>query len=381
MAIDSLKKNVSDFKVKKDLLSEKESIMSIDITRVDELLLSVGDADAEVSDAFQGLKRGMDLDIQETVEERAQLEQVRKDIKQEIYGEQEKLDAAQTRLERLTGKRYAGTAGDALRKTDDRFAQFQELLSELEEDPMEGAGAGPDSKPNSIVSIDGKSYRTDDNGKPHMERGPDGEYHVLPNSNYTVNGYYYQTDSQGRIVHAEGTLKAKDGARKALNAKVSDMGPDDQRGHIIGDLLNGSNQNDNLVAQLGTVNQGYYKILEMEFASMYSEHHEVYGNYSISYDSGTMRPSSITVDYAIDGGSLIPQASLFEKLEIDQLASYSSFEGELLELQDQGHEVLCNYSVVFSNYKNDCWITVEYSIDGGMPFSRDFKNRRRQDRI
>ena len=59
------------------------------------------------------------------------------------------------------------------------------------------------------------------------------------------------------------------------------MGDNDQRGHIIADIFGGSNQNDNLVAQLQPVNQGSYKILENCLADLSRSQNQVHGNYMI----------------------------------------------------------------------------------------------------
>src|SRR5699024_22359 len=124
------------------------------------------------------------------------------------------------------------------KKCDDLLAELDDMLAEIEADG-DGIGGATDTpgRSSNIIKIDGDSYRVDDNGKPHMKRGEDKEYHVLPNTKYVVNGYTYQSDDKGRIIHVEGNLVVKDGERASLNAKVADMGDNDQRGHIIADIF------------------------------------------------------------------------------------------------------------------------------------------------
>ena len=205
-----------------------------------------------------------------------------------------------------------------------------------------------------------------------MKRGKDNEYHVLPNTKYTVNGYTYQSDEKGRIIHCEGSLKVKDGSRASLNAKVSGMGKRDQRGHILADIFGGSNQNDNLVAQLQSINQGAYKTLELNLASMVSSGHAVYGDYTLDYPTSSKRPSAITVIYSIDGGMPVSQVDTFSKFGLTDIAGYTDFENNLLNLREQGNTVDCNYSVVFSNNRNTCWVFVEYTVNGGFPMVTQF---------
>ena len=203
-----------------------------------------------------------------------------------------------------------------------------------------------------------------------MKRDSDGQYYVLPNITYTVNGYMYQTDEHGRVVHAEGKLKLKDGKRNPLNSQVPDKKPGDHRGHIIADRFDASNMNDNLIAMRGDVNQNAYKLLEDQLASLCKEHSVYYEN-DILYDQNTKRPSWIIVNYSIDNGSLVSQKDLVEKLGIKNQEGYDVLEKKLSSLYEQGSSVKCWYSVTFSNNSQDFYVTVNYSIDGEDPISRD----------
>lgn len=333
MALDFLKSSVSEYKEKKeDLKTQKDDL-------------------AERSE---------------------QLNQERLEILRQINSEQQKLSTVQKKIDRLSGKKYTDGFDVVSKKCDDLLAELDDMIAEIQADDEIHAAIDAPGKINNIVKIDGDSYRVDDNGNPHMKRGTDKEYHVLPNTKYTVNGYTYQSDENGRIIHGEGNLSVKDGERAALNAKVSDMRETDQRGHIIADIFGGSNQNDNLVAQLQSMNQGSYKVLESSLSDLIRSQNQVHGNYTIEYADHSSRPSAVTVNYSINGGTPVSQFDTFSKLGLQDTDSFMEFENDLIAMRERGHKVACNYSVVFSNDFDTCWLIVEHTVDDSYPIVTQF---------
>ena len=163
----------------------------------------------------------------------------------------------------------------------------------------------PTFEPNSKVNIDGNYYRTDDKGNIHMyydKDDKDAPWKLVPDNKYTVNGYEYTTDSKERIVEAKGTITPRDDSRDSLNAKVEDMKENDQRGHVIADVNNGSNRIDNLVAMDKDLNTGKYEDLEKELNKA-AKDHDVKATYTLIYNENndTKRPDAIAVNYTIDG--------------------------------------------------------------------------------
>ena len=373
MALDSLKSSVSEYKDKKIDLTTQRDELTIEIEKADDLVSGASRLDESVQREIKKVRESFDVHEEELLEKSEQLEQERLDIKRQIDSEQQKLSTVQKKIDGLSGKKYTGGVDAVSKKCDDLLAELDDMLAEIEADG-DGIGGATDTpgKSSNILKIDGDSYRVDDNGKPHMKRGEDKEYHVLPNTKYVVNGYTYQSDDKGRIIHVEGNLVVKDGERASLNAKVADMGDNDQRGHIIADIFGGSNQNDNLVAQLQPVNQGSYKILENCLADLSRSQNQVHGNYTIEYGDSSSRPSAITVNYSINEGVPMSQLDTFSKLGLQDTESFTEFENNLVALREQGHSVECNYSVVFSNDHDRCWLIVEHMVDGGYPISTQF---------
>lgn len=373
MALDSLKSSVSEYKDKRADLTTQKDDLTIEIEKADDLVSGASRLDESVQREIKNVRESFEVHEEELLEMSEQLEQERLDIQRQINREQQKLSTVQKKIDGLSGKKYTDGLDAVSKKCDDLLAELDDMLAEIEADGDSiGSVVDTPGKSSNIIKIDGDYYRVDDNGKPHMKRGEDKEYHVLPNTKYVVNGYTYQSDDKGRIIHVEGNLVVKDGERASLNAKVADMGDNDQRGHIIADIFGGSNQNDNLVAQLQLVNQGSYKILENCLTDLSRSQNQVYGNYTIEYGDSSSRPSAITVNYSINGGAPTSQLDTFSKLGLQDTADFTEFENNLVALREQGHDVQCNYSVVFSNDYDRCWLTVEHTVDGGYPISTQF---------
>lgn len=372
MALDSLKSGVSDYKDRKTELLKQKDDWTAEVDKVDDLVSCASSLDDNVQTALKEVRDSFQIEGDILAEASDQLEREKLDLLKLINCEQEKLSTVQKKIDGLSGKKYTGGLDSVSQHCDALLAELDEMLADL--DVNDGIGAAMDApkRSSNIVKIDGCSYRVDDHGNIHMKRGDDKEYHVLPNTRYVVNGYTYQSDENGRIVHAEGNLTVKNGERASLNAKVSGMGANDQRGHIIADIFGGSNQNDNLVAQLQPINQGAYKVLESNLVDLVSSNHQVYGDYAIDYQGDTDRPSAITVSYSVDGGQPISQIDTFTKLGLLDVDGFSEFEKNCLALHQQGHSVNCNYRVVFSNDHNRCWLFVEHTVDDGFPVLTQF---------
>lgn len=372
MALDFLKNSVSEYKEKKEDLKTQMDDLEPEMEKVDALISGVSGLDESVRRELKKVRESFEVYEDELAERSEQLNQERLEIQRQINSEQQKLSTVQKKIEGLSGKKYTDGFDVVSQKCDDLLAELDDMIAEIHADDGIHAAMDAPGKINNIVKIDGVSYRVDDNGNPHMKRGTDKEYHVLPNTQYTVNGYTYQSDENGRIIHGEGNLSVKDGERAALNAKVSDMRDTDQRGHIIADIFGGSNQNDNLVAQLQSINQGSYKVLESSLSELIRSQNQVHGNYTIEYADHSSRPSAVTVNYSINDGIPVSQLDTFSKLGLQDADSFMEFENDLITMREQGHEVACNYSVVFSNDFDACWLIVEYTVDDSYPIVTQF---------
>ena len=131
---------------------------------------------------------------------------------------------------------------------------------------------------------------------------------LIKNNTYEINGYSYTTDEMGRITSAEGKahLKTHEGRLDIKDSKET-VGrghalETDDRGHIIGDQLDGSNGMENLVAQDSGINKGAYKALEDRIAGMVKEGKNVEIKVEPIYgDKFSYRPTEIKYTYTVEG--------------------------------------------------------------------------------
>ena len=151
------------------------------------------------------------------------------------------------------------------------------------------------------TDLQNKTY-TDDNNKAYRVND-----RLIPNNTYEINGYKYETDQKERIKSVEGKLQLKQhNDRLTIKDKMSDIGKGyekntDDRFHLIGDNLNGSNGMENMVAGDAKLNRGEYNKLEQQLAKAVSEGKDVYMKVDMNYPGKSFRPDSFLVNYSIDG--------------------------------------------------------------------------------
>jgi len=147
-----------------------------------------------------------------------------------------------------------------------------------------------------------KRIYVDDNGKEYRV-GND----LIPNNTFEINGYKTKTDDLGRIVSKEGTIHLKEHKGKLpIKDSMESIGkgderPGDDRGHLIGDQLGGSNGLENLVPQDAKINQNDYKAMENNLADEVKKGKEVYIKVEPIYNGDSRRPTEIAVTYTIEG--------------------------------------------------------------------------------
>ena len=195
--------------------------------------------------------------------------------------------------------------GDGVNNGDQTENQpdTDEVTDDPDTDEVDTYTDGDHLKPNSIVTTPEGRFRTDDNGNIHMYYDKENaQWKLIPNNSYDSNGYHYETDESGRITHVEGNLRLNPDGRQSLNAKLEDMKPGDERGHIIADVFCGSNQIDNLVPQTFEVNRVEYKAMENEINAFLKEgqehpelNREVRAEYEMIYSDDTKRPKELCV--------------------------------------------------------------------------------------
>lgn len=160
-----------------------------------------------------------------------------------------------------------------------------------------------DSYPsNSIVYVDGKKSKTDDNGKIYSENG-----NLKPNCEYILNGFKYKTDANGRIINAQGDVKLpigkRDNSGMIMNSK--DKLSTDHKGHVIGHQLGGVESEGNLVPQDGELNNTEYRKLENYLAKLKADGHDVKIDVKLCYKGDSDRPDSFRVKYTVDGKTYV----------------------------------------------------------------------------
>lgn len=158
-------------------------------------------------------------------------------------------------------------------------------------------------KPNSEIDKNGVKYLTDDSGKIYREGN-----RLLTNRKYEINGYSYETDAKGRIVSASGNLhlKGSEEGRSPIRDSMPTIGrgdalETDHRGHLIGDVFDGGNGMENIIAMDGKVNQGAYKQLEIKWKKALESNSHVEVKIKPIYKDGSARPDQFAVLDIIDG--------------------------------------------------------------------------------
>ena len=146
------------------------------------------------------------------------------------------------------------------------------------------------------------TFATDDHRKIYAQNGI-----LLSSTTFTLNGYTYHTDVYGRIIHAYGYVHLRAGNRKRIRANMQDIAhgyaaPNDDRGHIIADLLDGSNLLGNFFPQNSRINRGIYQRRERSIAELVRAGIEVQYQVCLVYaDTVSYRPDLIiTVAYYDD---------------------------------------------------------------------------------
>lgn len=177
----------------------------------------------------------------------------------------------------------------------------------LDSDKNTNKGDAEDSEnkktypPNSTLEIDGKECKTDDNGEIYSIDGK-----LKPNCEYTLNGFKYKTDSKGRIINAQGDVKLPKSERdQNPDIKSKDKKPDDDKGHIIGHQIGGTETEGNLVPQNKVLNRGEYNKLEKQLAKLKAEGHDVKVEVTLKYKGDSDRPDSFRVKYTVDGKTYV----------------------------------------------------------------------------
>ncbi len=186
---------------------------------------------------------------------------------------------------------------DAPKEIGENSAKAQDIPQEI--------GENNDIQPNTVFEVDGTKHYTDDNGEVYRV-----DNDLVADNTYEINGYKYETDDQGRIVSAEGKIQLKSRDRLTIKDSMENIGRGDEkntddRSHIIGDNLNGSNGLENIVAGDASLNRGDYNKLEAQLAKEVSAGKEVYMRVDLDYPGKSYRPDSFIVSYSINGEEFV----------------------------------------------------------------------------
>ncbi len=139
---------------------------------------------------------------------------------------------------------------------------------------------------------------------------------LAPDVEYTSpSGHAYKTDSERRITSVEGELKIGDAKRNPYaQRKAGENGPngrndrndrlkDDDGGHLIASMFEGSGDIDNLVAMNSQINRsgGKWYSLEQEWAKALADGKTVKVKIEPKYAEDNIRPISFDIEYEING--------------------------------------------------------------------------------
>ena len=137
----------------------------------------------------------------------------------------------------------------------------------------------------------------------HMEV-VDGIKVLKPSIVYLKNGYTYYTDADRNITKVSGIIELNDAkripsAQKAIVQRTGIPG-EDQGGHLIAKIFNGSGDIDNLVAMDRVVNQSEYRRVENAIKKAVMEGNVVSVEIEV-IRNGSKRPSEFKFSYSING--------------------------------------------------------------------------------
>ncbi|MGE4457596.1 MAG: DNA/RNA non-specific endonuclease, partial [Arcobacteraceae bacterium] len=130
-----------------------------------------------------------------------------------------------------------------------------------------------------------------------------------PNTAYQLdNGHTYVTNTNGNVDFVEADLSKITMDRN--NYQQSNVGRSgnigDQGGHLIASSLGGAGDKINLVPMASVLNNGTWKKMESDLAKALDAGKNVSVKIDVGYpDGGGVRPNSFTVNYSIDGGKPI----------------------------------------------------------------------------
>ncbi|MGL5084877.1 MAG: DNA/RNA non-specific endonuclease [Clostridium sp.] len=96
----------------------------------------------------------------------------------------------------------------------------------------------------------------------------------------------------------------KNAKRNDYAQKVAGRGDrldDDQGGHLIASIFNGSGDLDNLVPMNGNLNQSAWKIMENAWSKALNKGDIIEVKIDVIYTGISQRPSSFRIEYTING--------------------------------------------------------------------------------
>ncbi|KEO81578.1 DNA/RNA non-specific endonuclease [Tumebacillus flagellatus] len=158
-----------------------------------------------------------------------------------------------------------------------------------------------------MVKAMGPKYGSDRGGGGEQYTREGRKKVLKPNNQYESNGYLYTTDDQGRIVKVEGELDfgtAKRNKYAQGNDFKGDRLQNDDGGHLIASMFNGSGNLDNLVPMnkdINRVNGKWYNLEQMWKRALEAEPPKnVRVTIQPIYEGSSQRPISFKVTYKID---------------------------------------------------------------------------------
>lgn len=158
-------------------------------------------------------------------------------------------------------------------------------------------------KPNHIIAKGGNKLS---NGKIQTkDTNPFLTLKNIPNSNYVVDNTRYLTDNHGRVEKVSANLELYARGRNSTfqrQASNNNGGLEtDQGGHLIAQILGGPVEHINIVPMSSKLNQGSWKAMENELASLLKSGKKIDIDISLFYPNNKLRPHKINVIAMIDG--------------------------------------------------------------------------------
>nr|MCR5734727.1 hypothetical protein [Lachnospiraceae bacterium] len=131
MALDSLKKKVSDYTTDKKNIDEEDDLLSRDEARLSDVIDHSANLDTDVMDNLSGIGRDYQTERDRIEGKKEALNEVKEELTDEIGGELKKVGEAKGKINSIARNKYAVGSDSAIKKCEDFIGQLKEMADQI----------------------------------------------------------------------------------------------------------------------------------------------------------------------------------------------------------------------------------------------------------